>query len=123
MSSNKVVAIIKKLPFYPIAYGTAIVLIALLSLLILDRLALLPWSEPQSSTPAPVLLNYTNADYGFSLKFPQYWVDREESDASIVKLNSPQAHIFEFPDLMTSINIIAFEQGRKEIRGVHLRQG
>lgn len=99
----------KKTPFYPVAYGVIVVLICLLSLLILDRLALLPWSESQASTPAPVLLNYTNAEYGFSLKFPQYWVDSEESDASIVKLSSPQAHIPEFPELITSINIIAFQ--------------
>ncbi len=109
VGSNKAGQIVKRLPLYPIAYGVSIVLICLLSLLILDRLALLPWSESQASTPTKVILNYTNAEYGFSLKFPQYWGDSEESDASIVKLTSPQAHIRDFPDLMTSINIIAFQ--------------
>ncbi|MFH0846939.1 MAG: PsbP-related protein [Chloroflexota bacterium] len=71
-----------KLSFYPVAYAVTIFAIVVLALLILQRLAIVPLFPFQTSaaptaSPTKVLLNYSNAEHGFSLKYPQYWIGSE----------------------------------------------
>ena len=58
--------------------------------------------------PKPVLLNYTNREHGFSLKFPQYWGDYEPntlnnpSQASyIVRFTAPEIEGCDIPITIT----------------------
>jgi hypothetical protein len=58
-------------------------------------------------TPKPVMLNYTNRVYAFSLKFPQYWGDYEPNTfyntapAYIVRFTAPDIEGCDIPVTVT----------------------
>ncbi len=118
----------KKLTVYPFIYTALIAIVIVLSVLILQRLYVIPLFPFQEGggnpTPTKVLLNYNNLEHNFSLKFPQYWLDQTNRqdwvtpdptdpattpappDPLIVTLSSP---MYEHPDakMGTTINITA----------------